>query len=66
MQTNIQTLYNSFDEYKETLSNVHIKGMIKDQFLKVAVLLSDFNAYKMISREKHDKHEKSIEELLKK
>jgi len=66
MQTNIQTLYNSFDEFKESLSNVTIKNMIKEQFLKVAVLLSDFNAFKIIMREKHEKYEKSFEELLKK
>jgi len=65
MQTEIQTLLNSFDEFKETLSNVYIKNMIKDQFLKIAVLLSDFNAYKIEMRHKHEKQDKSIDELLK-
>jgi len=41
MQTNINTLYNNFDEFKDSLSNVCIKNMIKDQFLKVAVLNSE-------------------------
>jgi len=39
--------------------------MIKDQFLKIAVLLSDFNAYKIEMRHKHEKQDKSIDELLK-
>lgn len=39
--------------------------MIKDQFLKIAVLLSDFNAYKIEMRYKNEKQDKSIDELLK-
>lgn len=66
MQTSIQTLYNSFEEFKESLGNVYIKNMIKEQFLKVAVLLSDFNAFKIIVKEKNEKFEKNIEDLLKK
>lgn len=55
MQSNISTLQNSFDEFKESLSQTYIKQIIKDQFLKVAVLSSEFNNQKYEIKERLDK-----------
>lgn len=66
IQSSISTLYNSFDEFKESLSNSYIKAMIKDQFLKVAVLLSEFNTYKFNIKERIDKIDEFQQTILNK
>ena len=42
----------------------YIKNVIKEQFVKVAVLNTDFKQYKLYVKEKKDKFERMYEEMI--